>query len=264
MTANLCNRPPRWAIIIDSIWNHHRFQRLHEWWLEFLGLILPSPCTICRINDAVKYQLCSPCRRAVASRLLKPFRSEEAADSLPINWATGEILPVMSAAEYDEEVSRLLLGYKDHGRTGAVAILRPALYRTLRKLREELEHESFRVVPIPTSAKSYRRRGFDPVEEILNQRPPQGLIIDRKILRHRWGTPRRASHQGTGAQLRRRNAQRKFTIRRRSVEPCEPVVLVDDVLTTGSTLAGAARVLESAGFDVVGAAVIASVKPNRS
>lgn len=50
---------------------------------------------------------------------------------------------------------------------------------------------------------------------------------------------------------------------RRARRPGTPVVVVDDIVTTGATLDETHRALEVAGYRVLGAAVVASVSPRR-
>ena len=67
---------------------------------------------------------------------------------------------------------------------------------------------------------------------------------------------------GLSAQRRTANLAGAFALRSRWAETLtdQPVLLVDDVITTGSTLAEACRALENGGIPVLGCAVLAATR----
>jgi predicted amidophosphoribosyltransferase len=95
------------------------------------------------------------------------------------------------------------------------------------------------IVPVPTAPLRSALRGFDPAAEIaaaLAQRA--GLPLSSCLIR-----------RGGGRQVGKRRAQRighPPVIQARGQVP-RSVLLIDDVLTTGATLASCARALRSAG-----------------
>jgi predicted amidophosphoribosyltransferase len=279
---------------------------LHEPWVRSLGraardlagLLMPSLCVVCERRDGT---VCPACAPLLTAALLHPFRAEGDAAALPlvedpavdplvadpagpdasivegaVFGAPPEVraVPVVAAARYGPEVFRTLLAFKDHGRTTAGRYLRPAVHRALAAAPELWEAAGpFTLVPVPGSAAGFRRRGYDPVEELLSGRLPPGWEVDRGLLAHRreplrgWGRPR-ASHAGSGsAQRRHRNLGRFVATRRASAAPdvrARNVVLFDDVLTTGSTLAAAWCALDRAGIRPVGAVVLTAVTGPRT
>ncbi|WP_373557804.1 ComF family protein [Achromobacter xylosoxidans] len=99
------------------------------------------------------------------------------------------------------------------------------------------------LVAIPASRASLRLRGMNPAGEIARSLAAElGLPLARGVLRRRRETPRQTAQ---GRHARRRGAQDLFycvgDLRGR------PLLLVDDVMTTGSTANAAAAALLAAG-----------------
>jgi predicted amidophosphoribosyltransferase len=97
---------------------------------------------------------------------------------------------------------------------------------------------------VPGRARDRRRRGFDHAE-VLARRVARALGLGARPL---LGLVREPSDQASlSAAARRRNLVGVFT-----AVPCRvPVLLVDDVVTTGATAAACARALRSAGCPLV-------------
>ncbi|GAA1670334.1 hypothetical protein GCM10010977_15240 [Citricoccus zhacaiensis] len=179
-------------------------------------------------------------------------------------------VPVVAAARYGAEASRAILAFKDHGRTSVAGYLRPAVHRALAAAPRLLQAQGpFTLVPVPASASGFRSRGYDPVEELLTGALPPGWQVASGWLAHRRrplvaALRPRSSHAGTGSRQRRHRGRDRFQTTRRFAagahrDPGRNVVVFDDVMTTGSTLAATWHALEQAGVRPVGAVVVAAV-----
>lgn len=230
-------------------------------WRGMLNLLVPNPCSLCVWADAVMHQLCEPCTKLLKEQARQIFQAQDFADALPLDLVTGQPLPVFSASFYTPEMAKALLKFKDHQRINIAGFLRPIVYRTLQYACEMLGYPYYRLVPIPVSGASMRKRGYNPVVTMLPRQLPPALNLDARLLKTRWHLLTRAAHHGTGVQFRREQSRKKFRLATRHAEPAEPVILIDDVLTTGATLAAGARTLQAQGFDVVAAVVFSAVMP---
>ena len=103
-------------------------------------------------------------------------------------------------------------------------------------------------VPMPTSRQAYRRRGYR-VPDLLVRRTGRR---PRRLLRY---ARRTADQRGLDRDARARNVAHSLV-----AAPCPGlrVVVVDDVVTTGASLAEAIRALRSAGAEVVAAVTVAA------
>ncbi len=245
---------------------------------ELSGLLLPADCAVCGVEDG---GVCPECAGRLADALLHPFRAEQDAAALPLVSVSPDAGPlplaVVAAGRYGGPLARAVLGFKDHGRTPVGRHLRPAVHRALAAVPELVaEHAPggagtvpALLVPVPGSAAGFRRRGYDPVAELLTGPLPLGWELAPGLLRpargrsvpgaHRRPGPA-ASHAGTASTLRRhRNAGRFRATERAHRLQRRPVVLFDDVMTTGSTLAAAWHALDRVALAPVAAVVLAAV-----
>ncbi|WP_203137825.1 ComF family protein [Microbacterium sp. JZ31] len=210
--------------------------RAREACAEAVALLLPVSCAGCGLHGTA---LCAPCRRA-----LRPAPRRRDAQGLAV-W---------SGLAFEGPGARALRALKERGRTDVARMLAPALREALRAAVTGARRPIV-VVPVPTSRAAMRRRGYRVPELVARRagiRPARLLVVSRLT----------ADQRALGRAGRARNAA--GSMRARPGAEGLDIVLVDDVLTTGATLAEARRALESAGARVVAAAVIADTPLRQS
>jgi ComF family protein len=107
--------------------------------------------------------------------------------------------------------------------------------------------EDFTLVPVPISANKFCRRGFNQAEilaEMLSRK--SGLALHHGLKKVKDTLPQSQLNK----EQRRRNLKGSFEWISREKAP-EKVVLVDDIYTTGETLAACARILKLRGTESV-------------
>ncbi|MFD9373349.1 ComF family protein [Streptomyces sp. NPDC060020] len=231
---------------------------MHGWWRELAGLVLPVDCAGC---GAVRVLVCAGCREALSGAGAGSVRPSPRPGGLPV---------VRAAAVYDGGVRALLLAHKERGALPLAGVLGEALAGAVLAggpVRAGPAAAEVALVPVPSARRQVRARGHDPARRIA-------LAAAGRL---RWaGVPARvapvlrlrravADQAGLGARQRRENLAGALAVCRdgaRLTDGAE-IVLVDDLITTGATLAEAARAVRAAGLsagpgDALRAAVVAA------
>ncbi|WP_309071065.1 phosphoribosyltransferase family protein [Arthrobacter sp.] len=267
--------------------------RLHPLWdrtggalREFWSLILPTECVVCEQADS---SLCVDCAVILRRATVRPFRAEHGAEGLPeaeaglavsLNPAVHLFspLPVVAAGEYAKAVAAAILAFKNHGHTDIARWLQAALAGALHDARWRLcgDYEHVLLIPVPSRGVSIRRRGYDPLGLLLGglarrREFPAGtrvvgaVRLSRPSLGPATLVPDGLSQKSLGRRGRRRNVHGSMEASPmiRNIPKGAPCLIVDDVLTTGATIAETARVLRAAGIIVAGAVVVAATPAPR-
>ena len=204
---------------------------LTPWLLDAAAVLAPVSCGGCGADGR---SVCPRCRE----RLVPSLRVVDLGG-----------LRAIAALDYGGVVSSLLSAAKEHGRPGLLRALAPPFRAALDAVLGQTA-EPVLVVAVPSSAAARRARGYRPVDTLvrLAGRRPAGAGALRQ-------TRDVDDQAGLSVAARRRNLS--GALRGGPAVRGRRVLLVDDVVTTGSTLREAARAVSAAGGQVVGAACLA-------
>ena len=197
-------------------------------WL--LDVIYPPKCTLCRrILAPNETDLCGDCRVQTESCHRKNIR-------LPFieGWA--------AVWYYEDDVRRSLLRFKFHNARGYAACYGRQLAM---KLQEEFP-DSFDVLTwVPTGTLRRLRRGYDQVELLARATARELELPMVSCLKKIRNNPPQSGIKGDAH--RRANVLGVYRARNLERFAGKRVLLLDDIITTGSTAGECARILLTAG-----------------
>ncbi|MFF7752419.1 ComF family protein [Streptomyces sp. NPDC007971] len=221
---------------------------MRGWWQDLTDLVLPAECAGC---GAPRTVLCARCREALGAAPPRRVRPLPEPPGLPV---------VHAAAPYALQVRQLLLAHKERGALALTGALGAALAGAVRAGLGPAGRGGGRavptgpgtvlLVPVPSARWAVRARGHDPVRRMA--RAAAGEL-------RRTGTPARvvavlrqrravADQAGLDARRRLENLAGALEVTAGGARLLTEgrVVLVDDLITTGASLAEAARALREA------------------
>lgn len=191
--------------------------------------LFPKNCVGC---GQVGAYLCDACQQQIVIRS---------------DWSREAIL--FAVPYHQPAVTKLIWLLKYRGGRELAAIFATWLYEAL--LAELTELNTFYeqggkiiLLPIPLSKKRYRTRGFNQAELIalhLAALAPELFVVDTTSLSKIKDTTQQAKTKNRAARLK--NMQHAFHYNPESVIAGRTIILVDDVTTTGATLAEAEKAL---------------------
>ncbi|TQM62335.1 ComF family protein [Humibacillus xanthopallidus] len=227
---------------------------------RLVDLVLPTECAACHRPGT---RWCARCHFALQRLELGP-------DPVPVRPRPLPPLmpPTHAVVAYADPVRAAVSAWKDADRRDLVAVLGPLLDRSVEAalVAAGWVDRPVVVVPAPSSPGAQRRRGDAPLLDLatwVGRQPRHARLRVVPALRQ---VRRVADQSGLNIADRRRNLAGAMAVKPmwHNVIRDRYVVVVDDVVTTGATLAEAARALRRCGaVQVVGASVAAAQRHER-
>ena len=233
---------------------------LHAVLAGLLDLTLPVECPGCGTAGS---RCCAGCRAVLSAGTPVPWRPSPAPPGFPPTW---------SALPYAGVTRECIVAWKDGDRADLTRLFAPVLAGSLSAVLSGRpgwasavrDGTPVLVVPTPSARGSTRHRGRAPVRDLC--RAVLGRAGGSALGLHCVPalTLRRRVHDqaGLGREQRAANLSGAMGVRPRHTAAVAGahVVVVDDVVTTGATLAEAARALATAGAADVVAVTLAATR----
>lgn len=201
----------------------------------FLDILFPPKCVFCRrILSSSDELICPKCKKDL------PYT--ENGGILKGNFFTSCVSPLY----YENDVREALLRYKFYRLT---AYAEP-IGRLMAECAEEYIQEQVDIISwVPLSKKRLRSRGYDQAQllaEVISEQ--LGLPCVPVLRKTRHTAPQ--SRTG-GGEKRRKNIAGAYELIDKKLIDGKVILLIDDIVTTGSTFAECARTLGKGGANKV-------------
>lgn len=210
-------------------------------WNALLDLLYPPRCAFChRLVASSTVTICEACRKNL------PYTENRAQQKM--NFVAACVSPLY----YENDVRQSLLRYKFHGATGYASVYAPLVADCI---RTQLDKEFDLITWVPLSRKRLRRRGYDQARllaEAVAEALGTAAVGTLKKVRHTT-----AQSQTGSAEKRRANISGAYRVPDPAQIADKRILLIDDIVTTGSTLSECARTLGLAGAEQVVCATVA-------
>lgn len=219
-----------------------------------LSLLLPQHCLFCREKTTNQFAICTDCIISLPNNINHCYRcalplepSEYSARRLCGNCLSHFYYydQVYSPFLYSDGIRYLIRQLKYHNKLHYSAVL-SELFTDRLSMQDSFELPQI-FIPMPMHRDRMRQRGFNQALELTRQlsRYFQKPVDSSTLLRTR-NTELQANLNG---KQRQKNVRKAFTLSK----PLhyQHVALIDDVMTTGSTVNEAARELKAAGIKQV-------------
>ncbi|MFG1953613.1 ComF family protein [Micromonospora sp. NPDC048830] len=231
-------------------------------WADLTDLVLPAECAGCRERRATRHGFCPGCVAALEALRPRPARPTPAPPGLP---------PCVALGPYAGPLREALLEYKERGRHGLARPLGGLLAEVVAEALGSGPAREVLLVPVPDTAAAARARYGDHLGRLARH-------AAARLRRAGWPVrvvrPLRALPRPDSVTLdsagRARAAEAAFRPRAGPVAVGPPrgasrpaVVVLDDIVTTGVTLAAVSRVLTVSGLPPSVAAVLAATERRR-
>ena len=210
-----------------------------------VDLLLPPRCPGCGLEGAV---LCERCRAPLLRRLSEPAGTPL---GMPVTMPPG-LLQIEWCATYSGPVRDALHALKYRGERH----LREPLADALAARWERAGRGGDLVTWVPIHHSRRRERGFDQAEDLAREMAQRlGLPVQSCLERQQ----RTLAQHSLGRGARAGNTAGAFVAVPDARAPVRGrwIILVDDIMTTGATLAGCAGALEATGATGVSAITVA-------
>lgn len=219
---------------------------VYKWLINSLNALIPSRCALCGTAGT---PLCPACQADLPRQLHSCRRCGLVLELDALTRFCGECLRnpphfhlTLSPYAYQPPISHLITGLKYQRRLSLV----PVLAKTLVEHIEQHIADVDALLPVPLHASKMHQRGFNQALELA--RPLSkcfGIPIMHQLERHRATEAQSSLH----ADERQKNVRNAFRITQHF--DYRRVAIVDDVMTTGSTVNEIAKLLASAGVEEV-------------
>lgn len=229
---------------------------MREWWRELAGLVLPVDCAGCGVSRVL---VCPDCLEALGGAAAGRVRPSPAPPGLP---------GVHAGAVYADAVREVVLAHKERGALPLAGPLGTALAAAVLSLPggsgrgAAAPAGEVALVPVPSGRHRTRARGHDPARRIALAASAglRGKGVPARVVPVLGLRRRVADQTDLGARERRENVAGALVAGPAGVRSAAGarIVVVDDLITTGATLAEAVRALRAGGLRVAGAAVVAA------